>query len=222
MRTLTQRGVPAGIYLEQQPVQHTMVIWKPPPELKRLQFVGEYSEQCRRMLTGLYSSTRKHLPQTVLPGMAAVETQVAAVSTPLLDALNSQSRRLLREVDRKVCSLAALLQQSAVAATCQGSGPNLKQTKWSCTQVDGACLAASQWLWPSAPWAAWQQRGPLHLRSTPELEHGSAWTTLAHAPTGEAVELPSRLHTAMTSAAGPLLPRVSDSALSHTACVHRC
>ena len=98
-------------------MQHTVGSWKPPASLKRLQFLNEYRQHYAEVLGEVYTGTHKLLPKALQPSLAALESRVAAVGAPLLKAVERQSQGLLREVDRKVCSLClGLLVQCKLAA----------------------------------------------------------------------------------------------------------
>ena len=96
----------AGLFLEQLPAHQdafqAQAAWKPPSQLKRLQLVGSYSEYCNSRLGELYLESRKHLPAALQSSVAAVEARVASFSSPVMQALQARSQKLLLHIDTRV------------------------------------------------------------------------------------------------------------------------
>ena len=96
----------AGLFLEPLPAHQeafqAQAAWKPPSQLKRLQLVGSYGEYCNSRLGELYWESRKHLPALLQSSVAAVESRMALVGSPVMQALQAKSQKLLLQVDTKV------------------------------------------------------------------------------------------------------------------------
>ena len=64
--------------------------------------MGSYGEYCNSRLGELYWESRKHLPSLLQSSVAAVESRVALVGSPVMQALQARSQKLLLQVDTKV------------------------------------------------------------------------------------------------------------------------
>ena len=95
--------------VQEAAAERSLAAWKPPAQLKRLQFVGSYGQHYSEVLSELLTGTHKVVPKSLQPSVAALEARLAAASSPLLHAVQDRSSRLLRQIDCKVrlCSAPA-------------------------------------------------------------------------------------------------------------------
>jgi len=108
-------------------------------ELKRLAFVRNYSGFCLSkgysLASSVYNTSRAYTPARLNSSMQAMEDVISEYSSPMIMAVQDQSKRALYQIDHQVHHR---LCNCIVCARCMGA----LSLKGGSSQVDGAILMA--------------------------------------------------------------------------------